>query len=546
LETASSEVADVLREVQRATQQLFGQPMQPLANGDAVALLVSHRGALARRYGAAVAAEIERRLHRLAGALGERGVRGEILMVDQPAPAALGGGGPVADPAGDAGAKAVAQLVRRARKTIEAGNRRLDAILIAGSDSVIPFHRLPNPSQDVDQAVFSDNPYGSDGGSPHVPDIVVARLPDGGADKGELLLALLQRSIEYHEGWLIGEAPAGVTLPFLRRLVAGQRARKSVGGWGATTASWHEPSEQIYRELDSRQPLMLFPPAGSDNLHTGSIPELGVGRLLYFNLHGLPGGANWYGQAINAGPDEALPVALTPAHIAELEPGTICMTEACYGAEVMNRSTTNAMGLRLLERGALAFVGSTATSYGAVSLPLGGADILTQQVFVNLRRGQSIGRALLLARDTMARETVAQQGYLDPDDAKTLLSFVLLGDPWASPYAQSPRGQQRQAKGTLPEIEPIMAVRLPVQAGTIPPSAEALAHRLVAKLPPQFAHAHITAVGQGRPDRIAKGQAGALVFSAEARVQTEDGRRAAQIARITVAHGAARKILLTR
>jgi hypothetical protein len=266
------------------------------------------------------------------------------------------------------------------------------------------------------------------------------------------------------------------------------------------------------------------------------------GRMLYFNLHGLTGGPNWYGQAANGRPDDPLPVAISPAHITDLEPAAICVTEACYGAEIIGRSASDSMALRFLSRGTLAFVGCTVTAYGAVALPLGGADVLVQQIFQNLRRGQPIGRAVLLARDWMARQTVDRQGYLDPDDAKTLLSFVLLGDPWASPYAKP----LLQSKMALPAIEPIIAQRRPVQAGSLPAATAEVAQKLVAKFAPQFARSAFTAQGQGRPDRIAKGQAGAVVFSASVALPTEDGRRFEQFARVTMAHGALSKMLLSR
>ena len=539
----SPDVADVLLQVQRATQRIFGQSPALLAAGDAVALLVTHRGALIRRYGAATAAEIERRMEQLADALAERGLRGETLVVDQIAPGQFGNLAPIVNATGDAGARAVAALIRAARRSIDSQNHRLDAILIVGGDGVIPFHRFPNPSQDPDGAVLSDNPYGCDGGSHHVPDIVVARLPDGGADGGQLLLALLQRSIEYHEGWLVSHAgPSGLALPMLRRLVAGTRAKAPVTAWGASTASWQEPSREIYRELGEQRPLLICPPGGSDRIGRRGTPDLSAGRILYFNLHGLSGSPHWYGQAVNARPDTPLPVAITPAQVTDLEPAAICVTEACYGAEVVGRSAGDALALRFLSRGALAFVGCTVTAYGAVSLPLGGADILTQQLFLHLRRGQPIGRALLLARDGMAREAVAQQGYLDPDDAKTLLSFVLLGDPWASPYAKP----LLQTKMALPAIEPVIAQRRPVQAGTVSPSAVEQAKQLVAKIAPQFARAPWTALGQGRPERIAKGQAGAVVFSAAVPTITEDGLQCEQIARVTVSHGAASKVIFSR
>jgi tetratricopeptide (TPR) repeat protein len=535
------EVAEALETVQRVTQRLFSLSREPLANGDAVALLVTHRGSLTRRYGAATAAEIERRMGVLGRALAERGLRGDLLIVDQINPSQSGGLAPVVDATGNSGARAITMVLRAARKAIAARGQRLDAILLVGGDGVIPFHRFANPSQDSDGAVLSDNPYGCEGDNVHVPEIVVARLPDGGADRGELLLALLQRSIEFHEGWLVpSSAPAGLSLPFLRRLVAGARSRAPVTAWGATAAAWQEPSHEIYRELGQQNPLLVYPTI--DGASPYRLNDWSDGRILFFNLHGLTGGPNWYGQAAAARPNDPLPVALTPADITDLEPATICVTEACFGAEVVGRSTRDSMALRFLSRGALALIGCTVTAYGAVSLPLGGADILAQQIFQFLRRGQPIGRALLLARDAMARDAQREQGYLDPDDAKTLLSFVLLGDPWASPYARP----VLQAKMALPVLEPIVARREPIVAGAVAPGAADHVRQLVAKVAPQFSRAPLTVQGQGRPDRVAKGVAGTVVFSAVIQIPTVDGRRGEQFARVTVAHGTARKILLSR
>ncbi len=538
------DLVDVFGQIQRATQRIFGRTPHPLATGDTVALLVTHRGALTRRYGTAVTDEIERRLELLQRALAERGLSSEILIVDQPGVGGLAGLAPVPQHAqGNGVAHAIRDVIRAARRRIEKQNQRIDAVLLVGGDGVIPFHRLQNPSQDADKVVYSDNPYGSDGGSEHVPDYVVARLPDGGADGGELLLALIQRSIDYHEGWLVSHgSDSGLAIPMLRRLVANARAKAPVDGYGASADAWREPSEEIYSELGSRQPLLYYPPDVGDQRIAPADVDWRSGRILYFNLHGLPGGPNWYGQISGAASDEPLPVALTPPDVDELVPGTICVTEACYGAEIMGRSAGDAMALRFLERGSLAFIGCTATAYGAIRLPLGGADVLVQQIFQNLRRGQPIGRAMLLARDWMARITLEQQGYLDPDDAKTLLSFVLLGDPWASPYVKP----VTESKIELPAISPIIATRMPVGATTIAPGTIDIARKLIAKLAPQFSRSTFVAAGQGRPDRAPKGAAGTLVFSAATDLATRDGRRGPQIARVTIAHGVAKKVLLSR
>lgn len=536
-----NEVADALTHIRRSSQRLFGQTTLPLGQGDTVALLLTHRASLTRRYGVAATDEIIRRMDLLRQILVNRGLRAEIMVLDDPS--TIPGVQPLPDVTGNGGAQAIAEMLRRVRQSIIAHNYRLEAILLIGGDSIIPLHRLKNPVQDTDPALYSDNPYGSNGGSEHVPDTVVARFPDGGADGGALLLALLQRSIDYHEGWLVPQSStSGFALPLLRRLANNPRAKDPVPAWGASTSAWQEPSEQIFREIATTKPLLFYPQEGPRALSQVRTPDWSNGRMLFFNLHGLSGGPNWYGQSAGASSSEPLPIAMTPGGIAELAPATICVSEACYGAEIMGRSPGDAIALRFLQQGALAFIGSTTTAYGAVKLPLGGADILAQQVFHNLRRGYPIGRALLLARDTMARLGIEEQGYLDPDDAKTLLSFVLLGDPWANPYVQSPV----EPKSAAPAIEPVIAHREHLHLTAVSPAAAELARHLLAKIAPQFARVPLIAAGQSHPQHVAKGPGETYVFSADAQFITADGRHSEQIARVTVAHGIVQKVIQSR
>ncbi|PLS78075.1 MAG: hypothetical protein CYG59_20420, partial [Chloroflexi bacterium] len=131
---------------------------------------------------------------------------------------------------------------------------------------------------------------------------------------------------------------------------------------------------------------------------------------------------------------------------------------------------------------------------------------------------------------------------LDPDDAKTLLSFVLLGDPWATPYTRP----VLERKTSLPRLQPVVVQRRPVAPNLVAPAAATVARQLLAKVAPNLARADLIASGQGRPDRIAKGQANAVVFSATDALRTNDGQALAQVARVTVVGGEARKLLLSR
>jgi hypothetical protein len=68
-------------------------------------------------------------------------------------------------------------------------------------------------------------------------------------------------------------------------------------------------------------------------------------------------------------------------------------------------------------------------SYGAINAPLIGADLLGYKFWKALLEGLSAGEALQRAKIELASEMHQRQGYLDGEDQKTLISFVLYGDP---------------------------------------------------------------------------------------------------------------------
>ncbi|HPO58940.1 MAG TPA: hypothetical protein PLV53_08850, partial [Anaerolineaceae bacterium] len=89
----------------------------------------------------------------------------------------------------------------------------------------------------------------------------------------------------------------------------------------------------------------------------------------------------------------------------------------------------DALALRFLNIGTPVFVGSTCTAYGSVSTPLIAADLLGSYFWKNLRDGFNAGEALMEAKINLVNEMTKRQGYLDGEDQKTLISFVLYGDP---------------------------------------------------------------------------------------------------------------------
>jgi hypothetical protein len=151
--------------------------------------------------------------------------------------------------------------------------------------------------------------------------------------------------------------------------------------------------------------------------------------------------SDWFGQRDPNSKDNApdYPVALSISDITQqAKPGKdaipqIVFSEACYGAHIQNKSTEEAISIKLLSAGSKVVIGSTCMSYGSISTPLIAADLLAHSFWLFLREGISVGEALQRAKIHMTQTMHARHGHLDGEDQKTLISFVLYGDPLAVP-----------------------------------------------------------------------------------------------------------------
>lgn len=303
----------------------------------------------------------------------------------------------------------------------------IGAVLIIGGDAVVPFHKLPNPTDDDDAEVPSDNPYGTLDTNYFVSDWPVGRLPgETGSDAG-LLLEELRNTIQYHTD----EADSGNWINRLIRLLMfwDKVWAQQFSNSGYTAAVWQRSSLAAFRPLGEGRNMSLSPngkSAAFDLKRTSNSP------FSYFNLHGVADGSDWYGQKDMAdetgGPD--FPVALRAEDVNKLSNfSRIVYTEACYGGKVIDRSEKQSMALSMLGVGALGLIGSTTISYGSVTTPLIGADLMGYLLMRHLRDGVNLGSAFTNAKVDFVREMNHRQGYLDGEDQKTLISFVLFGDP---------------------------------------------------------------------------------------------------------------------
>ncbi len=299
----------------------------------------------------------------------------------------------------------------------------IGALLIVGGPAIFPFHLLPNPTDDDDDTVPSDNPYSTTDDNYFAPEWPVGRLPSD--DDPDLLASLLRRAAEDHRAAL---RPDGL-IRRLRLWLAGLIGRTSAS-LGYSASIWRKASMAVYRVIGDPGSMLTSPPVEAEELPPQAVRPV---RLSYFNLHGTEDGAEWYGQRDPLeDQDSAIeyPVALRPQDVVNSgNAPRVVYTEACYGASVAGKSIETALCLKFLASGSRAVVGSTKISYGSVTPPLIAADLLGRSFWDHLNRPVPVGEALLRGKLQMAAEMHRRQGYLDGEDQKTLISFVLYGDP---------------------------------------------------------------------------------------------------------------------
>jgi tetratricopeptide (TPR) repeat protein len=445
-----------------------GQPLrQPIA------LLVSSEKALSQKYGAGGFHQIKAVLDQLTEAMTERGLEARLLLVDS-SEGLRQSGFTRLSPVNAHEAAQVHSLINAALPEDNNYSPALpDTVFIIGGPDIIPFWKLPNPSFDSDREVLSDNPYGSRYQTYLLPERVVGRMPDAaGPDRDRNLnffLNCLKQAVNRQRHKLVSHALTP-NLPLrVMETILPARVRQ---GLMALDQSAHFEEKWLRQTLETSEPLLdkallnqLMPffysaeawkdstetlrkvmgagsrPLVSPPVHAGQFDRslLQQSRLLHFNLHGFVDTPNWYGQSeltrIIATPSLAsLPVAFNPALAREIQtPGAVVFSEACYGGHLNGKGLDDSIALTTLAQGAQAFIGSTVISYGSIGPELSCADHLAYYFWREvLQQGSSFGRAMQLARINYARERLSAGHDLSADDAKTLLEFVVYGDPTLS------------------------------------------------------------------------------------------------------------------
>lgn len=267
-------------------------------------------------------------------------------------------------------------------------------LLIVGDHDVVPFAVLPNPTEDGD-VVFTDDVYGdTDHDALTMPDIPVARIPDG--NSLDLLVTQLSPS----------------TLP-------------ETGDFTVANTEWDFVEIVTSEVFGPGRSLLWSLPTRYTDLDPSRVNV----RYDYFTLHGAYWDTTlWWGE----GPD--YPEAFS---VAEANSQGIVLTGACYGAYTFNRTPENSITLAFLASGARAFVGNTGMGYYPIwieppdpprPMPPTRFGALFEDTFLSaLAEGKAPLAAFMEAKEAMANLAMARNAT--GAELKLLSEHVYYGKP---------------------------------------------------------------------------------------------------------------------
>jgi hypothetical protein len=180
--------------------------------------------------------------------------------------------------------------------------------------------------------------------------------------------------------------------------------------------------------------LLGSPPTGDASK---SIRTRHGARLHMIKCHGAPNDSFFYGQKGPNYPDALKSTSL----VKRTKPGTVVGAMCCFGASIFDPLDPTAahpsefpIPSIYLRQGAYGFFGSTCTAWVGVTSMMC-ADWIVATALKSMLNGASLGRALLEGKQDFIRWTESQGNDLDAADEKTLLQFILLGDPSVHPVA---------------------------------------------------------------------------------------------------------------
>ncbi|MCS7247785.1 MAG: hypothetical protein NZ840_06025, partial [Anaerolineales bacterium] len=182
VEAVPSPLAEELRKVQEVFNQLAMRLKQPhlqyLDGRRPVYVALTNKSQLGRYFPPEKVCQVQEAILELLSAIQEsQGWQGLLYNVDEGLTLSLRNQTVHIAPVSQNDPWAIKRSLHQLDQLLAKRGEMIGAVLIVGPHEVIPFHRLPNPLEDGDPEVYSDNPYGARDENYFVMDWPVGRLP---------------------------------------------------------------------------------------------------------------------------------------------------------------------------------------------------------------------------------------------------------------------------------------------------------------------------------------------------------------------------------
>ncbi len=378
------------------------------------------------------------------------------------------------------GVKAVAGRVTalKVKRAIDALARKLapDYFVLIGGDDVLPYFHVRNPSYDpqgdTDRMVPTDNPYACSAGyrskslkSYLVPDRVLGRIPDLPAGAGAGDPAWIVEALKTATGWSVKSPGFYAT------------------AYAACCDQWKGAGLATMQYLGlPAADLLLSPPV------VDAAPTLRsrLARTVHFTkCHGAEFNANFFGQKGQSYPE----VLFSGTLQGRVPRGALAAAMCCYGAQVYSPSDPLAapagalpMAMTYLAGGAAGFMGATKIAWVGLQVMMC-ADWIVASYLKKAVSGASLGRAMLEAKQDYMQYLVNQGQRADTADEKTMIEFVLLGDPALQPVASTVVVPARSRLAALAQSQMQRRDRRVARAAVAAQVTRVLPHRIAHATP---------------------------------------------------------------
>jgi Peptidase family C25 len=307
-----------------------------------------------------------------------------------------------------------------------------DYLVLFGGHDIVPMFKVTNPTylwedEDNDKTVLTDNPYASSAFSPAdqnsylVPDRVIGRIPDMVSDPDP---SWFVEYLQIATNW----EPKCDDFYKDQYVICTDEAKDA----GLNCAKKAFPTPTL--------PLLICPP---DSDVSPPPSNRLLSPLHMIKCHGNKKDAAFWGLHEF---ERTWSPAITSAILKELPrlaPSTLVGAMCCYGAQIFSPSDRKVkppgawpMASTYLRKGALGFVGPTMKAWVGRD-KMSGADIIVTYWLKSILEGESIGLALLKSKQDYHTHDGTRGQVVDVEGEKTLIEYVLLGDPSIHPVKSS-------------------------------------------------------------------------------------------------------------